>query len=112
MRLDPRSLAMDINKLGVNNGSGTDAKRTSERAVAPAAPDDGKAVAQKNETSVALSGEARTVQSILSRLSEVPVVDTARVNRVKAAIDEGRYEASPERIADKLIQFEQGIKEK
>ncbi len=40
------------------------------------------------------------------RIDETPVVDRGRVEAVRAAIAEGRYEIRPERIAERLLAME------
>jgi negative regulator of flagellin synthesis FlgM len=42
-------------------------------------------------------------------LNEVPVVNEARVDAIRAALAEGRYEVNPERIADKLLRTEREL---
>ena len=36
-------------------------------------------------------------------------MNDARVSAVRTALEEGRYEVSPERIADKLLRMEQEL---
>ena len=50
--------------------------------------------------SQALVAEARR------RIEETPAVDRSRVEAVRAALAEGRYEVRPERIAERLLAME------
>lgn len=105
---------MDIKQFG-SNAAGSSAlnpagpAKTGAHAVSDGrraeAPRSQAAVEAGNERSskVELSEEAQTVKGIMERLADLPAVDSNRVQRLKAAIDEGRYQASPERIADKLL---------
>jgi len=42
-------------------------------------------------------------------LESAPVVDVQRVNEVKQAVSEGRYQVDPARVADKLLAFENAL---
>ena len=41
---------------------------------------------------------------IQSNLSNVPVVDSAKVEEIKQAISEGRFKVNAEKVADSLIE--------
>ncbi len=43
------------------------------------------------------------LQSLESRIADVSVVDTAKVESIKQAITEGRFEVNSEVVADRLI---------
>lgn len=43
------------------------------------------------------------LQSLESRIADVSVVDSARVESIKQAIAEGRFEVNSEKVADRLI---------
>jgi negative regulator of flagellin synthesis FlgM len=43
------------------------------------------------------------LQALESRLADVSVVDTARVDAIKQAISEGRFSVNSEVVADRLI---------
>lgn len=106
---------MDIKQFGSNgvagnnppsaNGpakTGAQPSANARRDEAPRAPES-SAVANERASKVELSEEAQTVKGIFERLADVPTVDSNRVQKIKAAIDEGRYQVSPERIADRLL---------
>ena len=52
---------------------------------------------------VAVSPLASQLQALEQRLSDVSVVDTARVDAIKQAISEGRFTVDSEVVADRLI---------
>ena len=111
MKIDPKALMMEINKLNPGNTQGVDGKRA-ERQDSSATPASNNAAARANEAKVEVSNEARTVQGILNNLAKTPDIDNAKVSRVKNAIDEGRYQVDSERLADKIIAREQELKDK
>ena len=40
----------------------------------------------------------------------MPVVNEARVAEIRLAIEEGRYEVAPERIAEKLMRMDRDLR--
>jgi len=46
------------------------------------------------------------VAGLERRIAETPVVDRERVEALRTAIAEGRYEVRPERIAERLLAME------
>ncbi len=65
------------------------------------------AVANTEKTdSVALTATTQEIKKALSSSSALPV-DIERVNSVKKALADGSYSVNAEKVAKKLIQFEQ-----
>lgn len=58
---------------------------------------------------VRITDQARQLAALEQALNEVPVVNEARVESIRLAIEEGRYEVNPERIADKLLRTEREL---
>jgi negative regulator of flagellin synthesis FlgM len=56
--------------------------------------------------SVRLTGIAALMQRLDSRITTLPVVDTARVNTIRQSIADGSYHPDPQRVADRLIDHE------
>jgi negative regulator of flagellin synthesis FlgM len=59
---------------------------------------------------VTLTDSARTLQKIEETVANTPVVDAAKVASVKQAVQSGTYQIDPQRVADKLLQYERGLK--
>ncbi len=57
-----------------------------------------------------LTSSARSLQKIEETIAQTPVVNSAKVASVKQAISSGTYQVDPSRVADKLLQFESGLK--
>lgn len=57
---------------------------------------------------VTLTDTARRLSDLTRTVSEQPAVDQKRVDEIRAAIQQGRYEVNSERIADRLIAMERG----
>jgi len=58
---------------------------------------------------VSLTGEARQLQELETRLASEPVVDSQRVAAVRSAIGNGTFTVNPERIAEKLMSLEEAL---
>jgi len=59
---------------------------------------------------VTLTDSARSLQKIEETIAKAPVVDTAKVAAIKQAVSSGTYQIDTGRVADKLLQFERGLK--
>jgi negative regulator of flagellin synthesis FlgM len=60
-------------------------------------------------SSVHITDTASQLASLEQALRDMPAVDSARVNNVRSAIEQGAYTVSPERIADRLMQMESAL---
>lgn len=56
---------------------------------------------------VVLTDMAARLKSLEQKLAAQPDVDQAHVDRVRDAIARGEYRVNPERVADKMMGFEQ-----
>jgi len=95
---------------------------TSEPIALPKGGNPSGAVADKSQTDAATSStsqsadqltlttSARSLQKLSEAVSQAPVVDAAKVASVKEAIGNGSYRVDAARVADKLLQFENGLK--
>jgi negative regulator of flagellin synthesis FlgM len=80
-----------------------------DKAVARARAADAKAsgsAASAGSSPVQITEQARQLAALERAVQTLPVVDEARVAAIRLAIEEGRYEVSPERIAEKLLRME------
>ena len=59
---------------------------------------------------VTLTDSARSLQKIEEAVAKAPVVNASKVAAVKQAIHSGSYQVDAGRVADKLLQFERGLK--
>lgn len=96
------------NKIGgygngpVQTGTGKSVSRERDAGTsASQSADAGKAA-----TPVRITDQARQLAALERAVHDAPIVNEARVAAVRLAVEEGRYEVSPERIADKLLRME------
>lgn len=85
-----------------NSNAGVTDKPPSDAAPAPSTAQTGD--------HVTLTDSARTLQKIEEAVAKAPVVDAAKVASVKQAVQSGTYKIDAGRVADKLLQFEKGLK--
>ena len=57
-----------------------------------------------------LTASARSLQKIEEAITNAPVVDAEKVAAIKQAVGSATYEIDAGRVADKLLQFERGLK--
>jgi len=86
--------------------AGTD-KKVSRNADANAGSSAG--ASSSGSSPIQITDQARQLAALEHALQALPVVDDARVSDIRNAIEEGRYEVAPERIADKLLTIEQDL---
>ncbi len=68
------------------------------------------AAAAQSADQVTLTHSARSLQKIEEAIAQTPVVNSSKVAAVKQAISSGTYQIDSGRVADKLLQFESGLK--
>lgn len=58
---------------------------------------------------VRITDQARQLAALEQALGDVSAVNETRVAAIRLAIEQGQYEVSPERIADKLLRMEREL---
>lgn len=59
-----------------------------------------------SSTDVSLTSTGELLNRLETQIKSEPVVDTQRVNQIRAAILDGTYQVDSSKIADKFMQFE------
>ncbi|MDW3094338.1 MAG: flagellar biosynthesis anti-sigma factor FlgM [Gammaproteobacteria bacterium] len=100
-----------IRNINSNNqiaGSGSKPTAKSSDDSAPSQ----KASASTNaaEGQVDLTNSAQKVDQLIANLSSEPIVDRQKVDEIKSALADGRYEVNSSVIADKLIEIDELLK--
>lgn len=83
----------------VGSGRRVDQTSTSNESASTSAP----------ANSVNVSDQARQLAALEQAVQALPAVNEARVTEIRQQIENGTYKVAPERIADKLLQFEQSV---
>jgi len=58
---------------------------------------------------VSLSAHAKNLHKLESKAASLPDVDSARVDEIKAAIEDGSYQPNAENIAAKMMQLDEQL---
>lgn len=111
-------MAIDIRSVNTtpNTQVGATEVRDGNKAQQNAAVSAANAQAQANtkaatgSDSVQITDRARELQSLASRLSKEPSVDTEKVSRLRQEIADGRYSVNNQRLASKILGLERDFK--
>lgn len=93
----------DYQNRPVQAGTEKTVSRTSDAVSSPAE------AAVAGGSPVRITDQARQLASLEQAVQSLPVVNETRVAQIRLALEEGRYQVNPERIADKLLRTEQEL---
>jgi negative regulator of flagellin synthesis FlgM len=100
----------EINNIKVNGQTGVDSSRNissrDDRGNDKSSP---VSASETRPDTVSLTNTATQLQSLQQTLSEVPEVDSGRVEAIRAAIADGSYSVDVNELAQNLIEFEQQL---
>ena len=83
---------------------------STDKAVAPARDGQkGSASTVAAGNSVRITDQARQLATLEQALQGMPIVNESRVAELREAIEQGRYEVVPERIADRLMRMDRDL---
>ncbi|MAD53036.1 MULTISPECIES: flagellar biosynthesis anti-sigma factor FlgM [unclassified Idiomarina] len=97
-------MAININNNGVKNNS-IDTKQTQRQTSTEQSSNSG-ATAKSGSDSVSLTSEAQNLSALQEKAMNSSGIDQTKVDRIKAAIENGSYKVDVDRLASKLAQFE------
>jgi negative regulator of flagellin synthesis FlgM len=103
-KISAYSTAEPLAPVKGSNSNGVVADKSQGEAAAA-----GASATQAGDT-VTLTNSARTLQKIEEAVAKTPVVNAAKVAAVKQAVNSGTYQVNAGQVADKLLQFERGLK--
>jgi negative regulator of flagellin synthesis FlgM len=98
------STAEPVAPLKGSNSSGAVADKSQGEGSAASA------AASQTGDHVTLTASARSLQKIEQAVAQAPVVNADKVAAVKQAVSDGTYKIDAGRVADKILQFESGLK--
>lgn len=65
--------------------------------------------AEQQSSEVHITGTARQLVELEQVVKDMPAVDEAKVAAISAAIENGTYKVSADKVADNLMQIEQAL---
>jgi|SRR5690554_636441 len=83
--------------------------QTRKAATQPSAPPAEPSPAKVQGDQVSFSSQARDLKELENSVRQLPDVDQDKVARIKAALADGSYQIDNERLASKLLSFEEEI---
>lgn len=86
-----------------------DAGKTQSSSPAANKPGTARQTATVGGDQINLSNKAAQLQAMEAEISNLPVVDTQRVQDVQRTLATGSFEIEPARVADKMLSFEAGL---
>ena len=89
-------------KKGSNTGNVADKPQSEASAAATATSQTGD--------HVTLTDSARSLQKLSEAVAQAPAVNAAKVASIKQAVNNGTYKIDSGSVADKLLQFERGLR--
>ncbi|WP_422776237.1 flagellar biosynthesis anti-sigma factor FlgM [Pseudomonas mediterranea] len=98
-------MVIDFNRLNSSSPLTGTTRTSASKETEKSSPAE-QATVVKNGESVHLSDEAQQLQKVTDKLRDQPVVNSARVAELKAAIADGSYKVDSNRVASKLLNFE------
>ena len=66
-----------------------------------------KAAAPTKEDTVVLSSQAKNLKALEEKVSKQSPVDNDKVDKIKAAIERGEYPINYDKVAEKLLEYEE-----
>ena len=92
---------------GINSGR---SHQSNDRQVSSVKSDSGSSTSSSQSStagdSVQLTDMAGRLRSLEQKLATQPDVDQSHVNEIRDAISRGEYKVDPDRVADKMMDFE------
>ena len=106
-------MAIDINSINPNQPGGSRSRATEaqqpRQKIDGSAADQSNTPAEKRGESVSFSGQAKDFQQIEANLKDLPQVDSDKVAKIRAALEDGSYDISSENVAQKMLDMEKHI---
>ena len=100
-------MAININNAGLKNTSIDN--KSSNRQVQNGQAGNSVSVSQKGGDAVSLTSEAQQLGGLQEKAMNSSGIDQAKVDRIKAEIENGSYKINVEQLASKLAQFESDL---
>ena len=106
-------MAIEFNRPSTKNSTAVGTNRSGAaqpgKGVSAPGSETAKTAASTGGDQVAISSHAQRIQSLETQIQQMPEVDTARVEAIKSAIEDGSYKVDAESTAQKMLAIETSI---
>jgi flagellar biosynthesis anti-sigma factor FlgM len=99
-------MVRDINGLGNFANQKTNAEPTTGKTAAKAQPTGAENTQAAPTDEVQLSDSAKSLRSLTSTVNQLPEINSARAEKIKAALESGEYSIDELVLANKIINSE------
>lgn len=100
-------MAIDINGLGSSHLQGAgDGSRTGQVARTEQTVAQQQTGKSSTTDTVLITDSASRLRNLEKSISTMPVVDSQRIESIRKAINDGDFDIEPDKVADKMISFE------
>ena len=101
-------MSIEINNLNTPRPDNSRSQGANSKSAtgAPSAAESTSASETNSGTSVSISSAAQALTKIEGELKAMPEVNQARVDAIRAKVENGSYEISPENVAQKMLDME------
>jgi negative regulator of flagellin synthesis FlgM len=96
----------EINNIKATTQSGLNASKIGEKGSRDGDKSQSVQAVSAQKDTVSLTSEATQLQSIQKTLEDTPIVNSERVEALRAAIAEGSYKVDAVELAQNIIDFE------
>ncbi|UZE97760.1 flagellar biosynthesis anti-sigma factor FlgM [Alkalimarinus alittae] len=106
-------MVIDINSINPNQPGGSRSRtveaQQARQKIDSSTTEKHEAPIEKRGENVSFSGKAKNFQQIEASLKELPQVDSDKVAKIRAALEDGTYNVSAENVAQKMLNMEKHI---
>ena len=98
-------MSMEINGLNTSHAGSSKAKSAGQtsKAEGDSKPDQASSTSAPNKETVVISAEAKSLSKLSTEVNTEAPIDQAKVDAIKAAINDGSFKPNVESIANKLV---------
>lgn len=103
-------MTIDINSIGHGHNKNIGVDKTTSHPERPTKNSQDNPVRAASSDTVTLTGDAEQLHRLEEAIQQTSGVDSKKVESIKTAIAEGRFEIDSDKIATKLIELEEQLK--
>lgn len=102
-------MTIDTKPIGSGQVQNIGVERTNKQKDTPSAQPQGSSVQPGTADKVTLTGDAERLRHLEEAVNQTSGVDSKKVESIRTAIAEGKFEIDSEKIATKLLDLEQQL---
>ncbi len=106
---------MSVDFNGIGSGQVNNQRPSADKASGSQAPKQAGAEQARSQTTnargenVNLSSQAKNLKQLEQKLGDYPEMDDARIEEIRAALENGSYKVDAEKLAQKMLDMDESI---